>query len=230
MVTVRSPIRSQRRRVRALNRRLEREYGPASKQRLDPLDELMLTILSQNTSDTNRDRAYRALRDRFADWDAVRRAERRDVEQAIRSAGLWKQKARVLQETLATLHEQLGRLDLSHLAEMSDAEAIDFLTGLRGVGLKTAACVLCFALGRDYMPVDTHVYRLAKRLALIPPDVGAETAHHLLNHDRSVPPELRFTFHIQLIRHGRAVCRAARPACDACVLEDLCPKVEVESP
>ena len=227
MVVVKAPIRSQRRRVRALNRRLEREYGGARKQRLDPLDELMLTILSQNTSDTNRDRAYRSLRARFPDWDAVRRSPRSKVEEAIRSAGLWKQKARVLQETLEAIHEDLGALDLEHLRDMSDAEVLDYLTSFRGVGVKTAACVLCFSLGRDYMPVDTHVHRIAKRLALIPPGVGAEQAHHLLNVDRSVPPELRFSFHIQLIRHGRAVCRAARPACAHCVLEDLCPKVDV---
>jgi endonuclease-3 len=193
------------------------------------MDELMLTILSQNTSDTNRDRAYQSLRARLPDWDAVRRSRRSIVEEAIRSAGLWKQKARVLQETLEAIHEDLGALDLSHLRDMSDAEVLEYLTSFRGVGVKTAACVLCFALGRDYMPVDTHVHRVAKRLALIPPGVGAEQAHHLLNADRSVPPELRFSFHIQLIRHGRAVCRAGRPACDHCVLEDLCPKVDVKA-
>jgi endonuclease III len=225
MVTAAAPPRSARRRIRALQRRLERSYGPAKKQRLDPLDELMLTILSQSTSDTNRDRAYEALRARFPDWDAVRRAARAEVEDTIRPAGLWKQKAKVLQETLHALVEERGELDLSHLDELSDEEVVEYLTSFRGVGVKTAACVLCFSMGRSYMPVDTHVHRVSRRLGLIPARATAEQAHGILNHDSSVPPELRFSFHIQLIRHGRAVCRAGRPACDECVLEDLCPKV-----
>ena len=199
----------------------------ARKPRLDPLDELMLTILSQSTSDTNRDRAYEALRARFPDWESVRAAPRADIEEAIRSAGLWKQKARVLQETLDAIYARQGELDLSHLAALGDDEVIDYLTSLRGVGVKTAACVLSFSLGRAYMPVDTHVHRLAGRLGLIGPTVTADRAHESLNGDSVVPAELRFAFHVQLIRHGRAVCRASRPDCDACVLEDLCPKIGV---
>ncbi|MFQ5845778.1 MAG: endonuclease III domain-containing protein, partial [Planctomycetota bacterium] len=212
---------------RALHRRLERRYGPADKPRLDPLDELMLTILSQSTTDANRDRAYRALRDRFPDWDAVRTAARADVEDAIRPAGLWKQKARVLQETLEAILEEQGALELSRLQAMSDDEVIEYLTRFRGVGVKTAACVLCFSLGRPYMPVDTHVHRVARRLGLIAPRASAEQAHQSLNGNGSVPPEFRFSFHIQLVRHGRAVCRASRPACGECVLEDLCPRIGV---
>jgi len=227
MVPVKAPPQSTRRRVRALNRRLEREYGRPQKQRLDPLDELMLTILSQNTSDTNRDRAYESLRERFRDWEEVRLAARSEVEDAIRSAGLWKQKARTLQEALDAIHAEQGDLDLSHLHRMSDAEVIEYLTRFRGVGVKTAACVLCFAMGRPYMPVDTHVHRVTRRLGLIPADITADQAHWLLNHDSSVPAELRFSFHIQLIRHGRAVCRASRPACRSCVLEGLCPRIGI---
>jgi endonuclease-3 len=227
VVTSAAPPRSTRRRVRALNRRLEAVYGPAKKKRLDPLDELMLTILSQSTSDTNRDRGYKSLRERFPTWEAVRTAPRGEVEEAIRPAGLWKQKARVLQETLDAIWEDRGKLDLSHLHRLPDDEVIEYLTGLRGVGVKTAACVLCFSMGRDYMPVDTHVHRVARRLGLIPSRASANQAHELLNRDASVPAELRFSFHIQLIRHGRAACRASRPACAACVLEDLCPKVGI---
>ena len=216
-----------RRRVRALNRRLERLYGPPEKERLDPLDELMLTILSQSSSDTNRDRAYEALRKRFPDWEAVRAAPRAAVEDAIRPAGLWKQKARVLQEVLDTLLKQNGALHLSRLDGMTDDEVIEYLTSFRGVGAKTAACVLCFSMGRPYMPVDTHVHRVARRLGLIPPRATADRAHEILNRDDSVPPELRFPFHIQLIRHGRAVCRAGRPDCGACVLADLCPRTGI---
>lgn len=226
MSTTASPT-SLRRRVRALNRRLEKEYGPARKTRLDPLDELMLTILSQNTSDTNRDRAYRSLGERFADWEEVRIAPRGAVEEAIQSAGLWQQKARTIQETLEALQTERGELDLSHLNEMSDPEVIEYLTGFRGVGVKTAACVLCFALGRPYMPVDTHVHRTTRRLGLIPNDASAVQAHSILNDEAAVPSELRFPFHIQLIRHGRAICRAGQPNCTACCVEDLCPKIDV---
>jgi len=224
VVTITSPPRSQRRRVRALNRRLEAKYGSASKKRLDPLDELMLTILSQSTSDTNRDRGYESLRERFPTWDAVRTAPRREIEDAIRPAGLWKQKARVLQDTLDAIYYDRGTLELSHLERLSNQEVIEYLTKLRGVGVKTAACVLCFSMGRDYMPVYTHVLRVARRLGLIPARANADQAHELLNADASVPPELRFSFHIQLIRHGRSVCRASRPGCQDCVLDDLCPK------
>ncbi|MGD2152933.1 MAG: hypothetical protein PVG79_06660 [Gemmatimonadales bacterium] len=195
--------------------------------RVGPLDELMLTILSQNTNDTNRDRAYESLRARFPDWEAVRVAPRAAVEQAIKSAGLWKQKARTLQETLDALYREQGDLDLSHLEDRSDHEVIEYLTSFRGVGVKTAACVLCFAMGRAYMPVDTHVHRVARRLGLIPERATADQAHELLNRDSSVPPELRFSFHVQLIRHGRAICRAVRPACDTCVLGGLCPRIGI---
>ena len=227
MVTAQARPLSVPRRVRAVGRRLARRYGPAKKARLDPLDELMLTILSQNTSDTNRDRAYESLRSRFPDWDAVRVAARAAVEDAIRPAGLWQQKARVIQETLEGVLAERGELNLSHLDELPDDQVIAYLTNFRGVGVKTAACVLCFSLGRPYMPVDTHVHRVARRLGLIPLRATAEQAHNLLNRKDAVPPEVRFSFHIQLIRHGRAVCRANRPACGDCVLEDLCPKAGV---
>ncbi len=227
-MTTRTKPPALRRRVRALHRRLEREYGKARRERTAPIDELILTILSQNTSDGNRDRAYKSLRARFPSWEAVRRAPRAEVGETIRSAGLWRQKARVLQDTLNALYEEHGGLDLSHLENLSDREVIDYLTGHRGIGVKTAACVLCFSLGRPYMPVDTHVHRLARRLGLIPADASADRAHALLNSERAVPPGLRFSFHIQLIRHGRRVCRAARPACDSCVLADLCPKLDLD--
>lgn len=227
-MTAGSKPSSIRRRVRALHRRLVDEYGEAEKDRLDPLDELMVTILSQNTNDVNRDRAYDALRERFEDWDAVRAADRWAVEEVIQPAGLWKQKARTIQETLDAIHDEVGELDLSHIDGMEDSEVIDYLTSFRGVGVKTAACVICFSLGRDYMPVDTHVHRVSTRLGLLPESATAVQAHEHLNADNAVPPELRFSFHIQLIRHGRAVCKAGRPACDACVVEDLCPKIGVK--
>lgn len=212
-------------RIREIERRLSDAYGPAERERFDPLDELILTILSQNTNDGNRDVAYERLRGRFATWDDVRAAPRRQVESAIRPAGLWKQKARAIQEFLKALHEERGRPTLDHLEAMSDDEAIAYLTGFRGVGVKTAACVLCFSLDRPTMPVDTHVHRLAVRLRLIPRKASAERAHEVLN--AIVPAALRFSFHIQLIRHGRRVCKAQRPRCSECVIAGVCPKVGV---
>lgn len=222
---VRDDGRGVRRRIREIGRRLTDLYGAPERERYAPLDELILSILSQNTSDANRDVAYARLRERFPTWEAVRRAPRRELKAAIRPAGLWRQKARVVRDILNTLHAEHGSLTLDHLAAMRDADALRYLTGFRGVGIKTAACVLCFSLGRPYMPVDTHVHRLARRLGLIPPDAEAEDAHEILN--SVVPPAERFAFHIQLIRHGRQVCRARKPRCDECVVSDLCPKVGV---
>lgn len=207
--------------------RLQDAYGPPGKARRDPLEELLLTILSQNTSDTNRDAAWASLRDAFPDWEAVEAADRDEVEEAIRPAGLAGQKAAAIHAVLEGLREERGELSLDHLEAMDDDEALAYLTSFRGVGTKTAACVLCFALRRPVMPVDTHVHRVARRLGLAPEEAGRNATHDVLND--AVPPELRYPLHIWLIRHGRAVCTARRPSCGECVLEELCPRVGVES-
>lgn len=219
-------VRRLRDRVQRLAARLERRYGPARKPELDPLDELVLTILSQNTTDLNRDRAWESLQRSFDDWDEVRRAPRERLEEAIREAGLAGQKAAAIQEALERLRGEMGAESLDHLREMADAEAMAYLSSFRGVGVKTAACVLCFALGRPVIPVDTHVHRVSRRLGLVDEDATRNQAHHALND--LVPPELRFPLHIQLIRLGRDVCRARRPRCGVCPLEELCPKVGAE--
>ncbi len=214
-------------RIRRLEGRLADRYGEPEKPRLDPLDELLLTILSQNTTDANRDRAWASLREEFDDWDEVRRAPRDRLEQAIRVAGLAGQKAGAIRGALERLDEEVGEPSLAHLREMDDDEALAYLSDFRGVGVKTAACVLCFALRRPVLPVDTHVHRLAVRLGLVPAGATPARTHAILN--RTVPPDLRFPFHIHLIRHGRATCTARRPACEACVVEELCPRVGVEN-
>jgi endonuclease-3 len=214
-----------RARLEEVARRLERAHGPPSRPRRDPLEELVLTILSQNTSDTNRDRAWERLRDRFDDWDDVRRAEPAELEEALRPGGLAGQKASAVQGLLEDLRRERGEISLDHLGEMDDAEAMDYLTSFRRVGTKTAACVLCFALRRPVMPVDTHVDRVSRRLGLVPGGGGAAAAHRVLN--EIVPPERRFPLHIQMIRHGREVCSARSPACEECPLEDVCPRVGV---
>jgi len=194
--------------------------------RLDPVDELVLTILSQSTSDGNRDRAWRALRARYPAWEDVEAASAAELERTIRPAGLAGQKAATILGAFRRLREERGRISLDHLRALTDAEALAYLVSFGGVGIKTAACVLCFSLGRDVLPVDTHVHRIARRLGWIPPAAGAARAHDLL--EALVPSGLRGELHFLLIAHGRRTCTSRRPACGACALVDLCPRVGVE--
>jgi endonuclease-3 len=208
--------------IREIHRRLRREYGPLDPpRRLDPLEELVLTILSQNTSDVNRDRAWAALRARYPNWEALARARPRQVAAAIRPGGLANVKAPRILAVLREIRAREGGFDLSWMQEASDPEITEYLTSLPGVGPKTAACVLAFSLGRPALPVDTHVHRVAERLGMLPPATPAGRAHAILA--GLVPPRLRVPLHVGLIRHGRVLCRAGRPRCEACPLFDLCP-------
>ncbi len=189
--------------------------------RVDPLDELILTVLSQHTSDLNAERAFAQLREAFPSWNAVVDAGTKAVADAIRSGGLADSKAPRLQAILREIREREGSFDLSVLRTMSDPEARAYLTSLPGVGPKTAAVVLSFALGRDAIPVDTHVHRVSKRLGMVPSNSTAEKADRLL-HDL-VPDGLRTPLHVALIRLGREICKAPTPLCRACPLKDLCP-------
>ena len=211
-----------RRTVRTIHRRLERRFGPLTPPRsTDPLEELILTVLSQHTSDVNAGRAFESLRARFPTWDAVARARSTAVADAIRSGGLANVKAPRIRSILREIHDREGVYDLSFLREMSDDEATRYLSSLSGVGPKTAAIVLAFSLGRNALAVDTHVHRVTRRLGLIPPKASAERAHVVLGD--LVPPELRVPMHVGLIRLGREVCKAPRPRCEECPLNDLCP-------
>ena len=188
----------------------------------DPVAELVLTLLSQNTSDTNSGRAYQSLVARFPDWNAVLAAPVGGIEEAIRIGGLAKTKAPRLKALLAELHERLGgEWDASHLATLPLQDAKAWLTSLPGIGPKTAACVLLFALKRPALPVDTHVHRVCQRLGLIDEKTGAAAAHELLESQLSRGQV--YSFHVALIRHGRRVCKAGRPLCEQCVLSDRCP-------
>jgi endonuclease III len=208
-----------RRKVRAIRDRLRREYGrPVLRPHRAPVDELVLTVLSQNTNDRNRDIAYGRLRERFSSWAEVRDAPVEEVEDAIRPGGLAPTKAVRIKQILGAI----GDDDLSWLAEAPLEEARDYLTDLPGVGRKTAACVILFSYGRPDVPVDTHVYRVGTRLGLWPEKTSPERAHDVM---------LRFVddgqdayeLHVLLIRHGRRTCTARNPDCAACPLRRMCP-------
>jgi endonuclease-3 len=191
--------------------------------RFAPVDELIYTVLSQNTADVNTDRSFASLRQRFPAWEAVRDADPNDVAEAIAHGGLGQIKAPRIKAILAALSERTGRPDLSDLDEMTDDAALGYLRSLPGVGPKTAACVLLFSLGRPAMPVDTHVHRVARRLGLIDRRVTAEQAHALLSSLAGPDPLDVYALHVDLVRHGRRVCHARRPECDRCPLAGSCP-------
>ena len=213
-------------RLRRIARRLRRAYGePPPPRRLPPLDELVLTILSQNTNDTNRDRAYADLRTKLPSWDDVADAPLPVIERAIRSGGLAPTKAPRIRAVLRALRERGAGLGDRALRRIRHDRLYELLVGLPGVGPKTAACVLLFSLDRPYFPVDTHVHRVAMRLGLVPPTATAVRAQELLQ--AALEADEMYEVHMNLIRHGRHVCVALRPICSQCVLADLCPRVGV---
>jgi endonuclease-3 len=200
---------------------LEERFGrPRLTRRLDPLSELVLTILSQHTSDTNRDRAFADLRARFPTWEEVADAPRPSIERAIRKGGLARIKSGVIRDLLRRVRAERGELNLDHLKEQPMEEGRRWLLGLRGVGAKTAACVLLFSCGQPAFPVDTHVHRIARRLGWIPSSASADEAHLLL--EALIPPSRRLAAHVNFITLGRELCRARLPACSDCPLRRRC--------
>lgn len=196
-------------------------YGlPALKEKQDPLSELIQTILSQNTSDRNTARSFAELRCRFPTWEQVMAAETVEIENAIRVGGLARIKAPRIKAILEQLYAENGRLDLSMLAEMPVDDARAYLTRLHGVGNKTAACVLLFSLGKPALPVDTHVHRVSLRIGIVPPKTTAEETQRLL--ESSLPESFYYPFHLNMIRHGRECCSAAKPRCGVCPLKSRC--------
>ena len=189
--------------------------------RYDGISELLFTILSQHTSDLNALRAFESLRDTFAAWEQVAEADPEVIARAIWMGGLSRVKAPRIKAVLQAIQEQRGNLDLSFLKGMPMPEAKAWLRELPGVGPKTAAIVLCFAMGMPAMPVDTHIFRVSKRLGFIGPKATAEQAHDLL--EAAIDPVQVFAFHVYIITHGRQVCKARRPLCQECVLNKGCP-------
>lgn len=200
---------------------LKSVYGkPKPRRGLDPLDVLIGTILSQATSDTNSYRAFESLKRRFPGWEQARRARVTSIEAAIRSGGLARQKSRRIKNLLNEIYHQRGSLDLSFLKRAPLHEARRFLASFKGIGPKTVACTLLFACNRPVFPIDTHIFRIARRLALIPKRGSDEQAHELI--EQIIPPSRYFEVHVNLIRHGRNVCRPQHPLCEECCLVEYC--------
>lgn len=202
-------------------RRLERKFGlPRAKAKREPLSELIFTILSQNTSDVNRDRAYARLTALFPSWELLSRAPTQAIASAIKVGGLANVKARRLKMLLTEIKKQHGTLSLDFLGRLPTHRIKEELTSFAGVGPKTAACVLLFSLGRPAFPVDTHVFRVAKRLGLLPGRATVEQAHEIM--ERITPRRKYFSFHINLIKLGRTICLPRKPQCPRCPLKEVC--------
>ncbi len=204
-----------------IHQRLLAVYGePTWRTPLPPVDELVSTILSQNTNDLNRDRAFNSLRAKFSTWEKVRDANVEAIVSAIRPAGLANQKGPRIQQVLQAITAERGSLDLSFLAGLPIEEARAWLTKFNGVGPKTAAIVLCFSLNMPAFPVDTHIYRVTGRIGLRPQRMTVEQAHPHL--EALFPPETFYAAHLNLIRLGRETCEARKPLCGQCPVRDLC--------
>ncbi|MGF1506566.1 MAG: endonuclease III domain-containing protein [Anaerolineae bacterium] len=212
---------ARREKYNAIREKLADLYGyPRWRQHYPPVDELVLTILSQNTSDHNSIRGFKNLKDRYDTWEKVRDAPREDLIEAIRTAGLAKQKSGFIQNALNQITEEQGAITLDFLNEMPVDEAKDWLTGIKGIGPKTASIVLLFSLNKPAFPVDTHIHRVSRRLGLIGPKVNREKAHEIL--EAIAPAEDYYPLHLQLIQHGREICGASNPKCGICPLQDDC--------
>lgn len=207
--------------ARQVQQRLLDFYGkPAWHNPLPPLDELVSTILSQNTNDQNRDRAFKALKKSFPTWEAVRDAKLEEVIAAIRTAGLGNQKGSRIQQILGQISAERGSLDLDFLKDVTLEEARQWLMKFKGVGPKTTAIVLLFSLGHPAFPVDTHIYRVTGRIGLRPEKMTVEEAHVYL--ERILPPETYEAVHLNLIRLGREICASRKPDCPHCPMAEIC--------
>ncbi|MFA4981784.1 MAG: endonuclease III [Candidatus Omnitrophota bacterium] len=202
-------------------RLLDKAYGkPARSKRSDPVDELVRTILSQNTTDRNSLKAFASLKERFRSWGTLLKTPVGRIERIIKHAGLANIKSKRIKETLYEINRRQGGVTLAHLADLSVDDAAEYLKSLKGVGPKTAACVLLFSFGMASMPVDTHIFRVAKRLGLIGASINIGEAHDVLSD--VVPKDLIYSFHLGIIEHGRRTCKARSPRCGSCVLYGLC--------
>jgi endonuclease-3 len=200
---------------------LENQYGvPRRKTSGNPLDILIETVLSQNTNDQNRDKAYQRLKARFPRWEDVLQGRTKSIVSAIQPGGLAEQKARRIREILYWIKKREGRLSLSFLKKMDTEEIRKTMEVLKGIGPKTVHCLLLFGLGREAFPVDTHILRIGKRFGFIPEQMGAEKAHLWMRD--LIPKQKSLSLHLNLIRLGREVCKARTPHCDICFVNEEC--------
>jgi endonuclease III len=207
--------------VKYITQNLEAVYGvPVNDSPYDPLSELVLTILSQSTTDINSRRAFENLKKRFPDWESARRARPSSIAAAIKSGGLANAKSVTIKNALNEIKKRTGELDLSFLQTLPVEEAREFLTSLAGVGPKTAACVLLFACNKKIFPMDIHILRITKRVGLVPERFTDEQSHKRM--EKLVPPGKHFSLHVNLIKHGRQICRPQNPKCDKCPLVEQC--------
>jgi endonuclease III len=214
-------------RLRQVERRLRASYGqPLHHNPKDPLDDLVFVVLSRMTQEVKYLRTYRALREAMPSWGMVMDAPTDEIEDLLQDAGLATTKARQIQAMLKEIQGREGSLDLTRLRTLPDEEAEAYLTSLPGVARKTARCVMLYALGRATCPVDAHVWRVMKRLGAAPDLPWSERESQRL--EEAIPPELRSSLHVTLLAHGRQVCRARSPRCDACGIRSLCPSARSE--
>ena len=210
-----------RRQLKFITQNLEATYGvPRNDSHDDPLDELIATILSQSTSNINSHRAFASLKARFPDWELARQGRLSSIAAAIKSGGLANVKSVVIKNLLNEILARHGNLDLSFLKTSPIGEARDFLLSLKGVGPKTAACVLLFSCKLPVFPMDTHIFRILRRVGLLPEKISDEVAHQRI--EMLIPPKKHYSLHINLITHGRRICHPRNPKCAQCPLIEYC--------
>jgi endonuclease-3 len=220
MSRAKKSLEEHREKVGACIRILEDLYGVPKAEEFDPVDLLVMTILSQNTSDTNSHRAFAKLKSSYSDYQELLCAPEREIAEKIRAGGLAEIKAQRIKAALHKINEDTGSISLSFLADLGKEKAAEYLISLPGVGLKTASVVLLFAFGMPFMPVDTHVYRVSCRLGLVPEDASVKRAQEIL--EKITPPDKYLSLHLNLINHGRRICRARNPRHEECALRFIC--------
>ena len=213
-----------RSRIEEITHRLITEYGEQSvRSRKPPLDELIFTVLSQHTNDKNRDKAWKRLKGKNQSWSTISSLPVKEIEKRIKVGGLASQKAKRILAILHTIRNERRTIDLDFLKELSDEEVRRYLLDFPGVGPKTVSCVLLFSMERPAFPVDTHIHRLATRLGFLDKRTPSPKAHQILGD--LVSTKMYLTLHLNLISHGRKICRAKAPLCNHCVLVDICPRI-----
>lgn len=216
-----SDIKALSDKLRKINDILEEYFGlPEPIEKEDPLDTLIRTILSQNTNDINSERAYNNLREKFPSWEDALNADVDEIAQAIRVGGLARQKSMRIKNVLKWIKETFGELKIDFVCDMAPEDVIQMFIKLKGIGLKTVNVMLCFACGKDVFPVDTHIFRVSKRLGLVPENASLEKAHEIMG--QIFPKGKAFTLHINMINFGRAICHAKNPKCSECPLIEYC--------